>query len=253
MRTFLLLQAFALLAVGHLFGQALFPILAEGPRVGGGGGGSSTLNTGLIAYWKMDEASGTREDSVGSNDLLDSTSTGSAAGKLGNGGDFEAGTPNWLSAADSPELSIGDQDFTIALWVKPESLTTFNVLFSKNGLDLAIFNNASGVVTFSVGGGGPSPSTGGELVVGSWSLIIAWYDAAGDLKNVSVNNAFAVADSGVSPTDNGLPLVVGAFDTSGTFPADGMIDEVGIWDRVLTSDERTELYNSGVGKTCCSF
>ena len=30
-----------------------------------GGGGASTLMTGLIGYWKMDEASGNRMDSSG--------------------------------------------------------------------------------------------------------------------------------------------------------------------------------------------
>jgi hypothetical protein len=28
----------------------------------------------------------------------------------------------------------------------------------------------------------------------------------------------------------------------------GQIDEVAIWSRVLTSDERTELFNAGAGK-----
>jgi hypothetical protein len=37
-------------------------------------------------------------------------------------------------------------------------------------------------------------------------------------------------------------------DTANIFRWDGLIDEVGFWKRVLTSAERTELYNSGNGR-----
>ncbi len=44
----------------------------------------AALTDNLSAYWKLDEASGTRVDSAGSNDLTSNNSVGQAVGKLGN-------------------------------------------------------------------------------------------------------------------------------------------------------------------------
>ena len=51
----------------------------------------SSLTTNLISYWKLDETSGTRVDSVGNNDLTDNNTVLYGAGKQGNGADLEIG------------------------------------------------------------------------------------------------------------------------------------------------------------------
>ena len=44
------------------------------------------------------------------------------------------------------------------------------------------------------------------------------------------------------------PFVIGADGDTTARYYNGMIDEVGIWNRILTATEVTELYNSGSGK-----
>ena len=85
---------------------------------------SPTLLTGLVAYWNLDEASGTtRVGSVGFN-LSDVNTVGSTTGKVGNAADFETSQDDHLRATDAAASVMdfsGNQDFTIAFWLQTES------------------------------------------------------------------------------------------------------------------------------------
>jgi len=63
----------------------------------------------------------------------------------------------------------------------------------------------------------------------------------------SVDEVVIVEDNLTGSISNSIDFNIGARN-SATQYTNGIIDEVGIWDRVLTSTEITELYNSGVGK-----
>lgn len=98
-----------------IFASALFaappsrlPIPVRSP-----GGSSSTLNDNLVAHWKLDESSGTRNDSKGANHLTDNNTVTSAAGKLGDAADFESSNSERLTLADNADMSLGsNSDFT---------------------------------------------------------------------------------------------------------------------------------------------
>ena len=49
---------------------------------------SNPGTTGLVSYWALDETSGTRYDSHGSNDLTDNNTVGYTTGVQGNAADF---------------------------------------------------------------------------------------------------------------------------------------------------------------------
>ncbi len=53
------------------------------------------------------------------------------------------------------------------------------------------------------------------------------------------------APDGIFKPADGLPFILGATDLASNNTLDGLIDEVAIWARVLTADERTWLYNAG--------
>ena len=77
-----------------------------------------TLTTSLIAHWNLDEASGTRVDAKGGNDLTDNNTVTQATGIVSNAGQFTAANSEYLSIADNAALSTGDIDFTIPLWAR---------------------------------------------------------------------------------------------------------------------------------------
>src|SRR6185295_10218115 len=83
-----------------------------------------TIPNNLVAYWKLDETSGSRSDSFGSNTLTDNNTVGSTAGKVGNAAQFIQANTEYLSAADNAALSVADIDFTFAFWVYLDSKTT---------------------------------------------------------------------------------------------------------------------------------
>ena len=215
------------------------------------------LADNLIAYWKLEEASGTRNDSHSNAlHLTDNNTVTQATGKQGNAADFEASNGEYLSRVDSATLSMGDIDFTVLLWVNAESLGSNYVIgqyggagarsweIQHTGSRFHFFVSNDGTVTNWVTAnnlGAPSTAT--------WYLIIAWHDAAANTINIQVNNG--TVDSGGHTTgvfNSAEDFRIGTAEVGGPF-WDGLIDEVAIWKRVLTSDERTQLYNGGSGMT----
>jgi hypothetical protein len=217
------------------------------------------LADNLTAYWSCDEASGNLLDSHGGNDLTDNNTVGSGTGKVSGGRDFEADSSEYFSIADNADLSTGDIDFTLQAWVQLESKGSVRVIVGKwpavgnfeyllyydSGADrftAVVSSNGSNVISVVANNLG-SPSTG------TWYLIHFWHDSVNNLIGISANAGAAdtTAHSGGVRDGNG-PLNVGRNDDGDTHFWDGLIDEIGFWKRVLTSDERTELYNGGSGR-----
>lgn len=221
-----------------------------------------SLLTNLVAYWKLEEASGTRDDSHGSNDLADNNTVTQAAGKVGNAGQFVRANTEYLSIADNAEVSAGNIDWTLSAWVyldsKPASVMIAvgkdsNVAgnreyvldwFNTNDRFRFVVFNAAGATKIAEANNFGAPTTA------TWYHLIGWNDATADTVNLAVNDGTADSTSTAAFTPNnaaaefriGARVFVGAVN-----PWDGRLDEVGLWKRVLTAAERTQLYNAGAG------
>lgn len=215
------------------------------------------LTDDLISYWKLDEASGNALDAHGSNTLTDTNTVGAATGKISGGRDFESSASEYFTIADNASLSTGDIDFTFSLWVNAESLAANADIISKDtatspnreyiiGFASAtprfrfiLFDGASATILSANNLGAPS--------TGTWYFIVAWHDSVNNTMNIQVNNGAVDSVSHTTGTDDGAaPFRIGARGNTAEF-FDGIVDEVGFWKRVLTSDERASLYNSGNG------
>lgn len=216
------------------------------------------LKTGLVAYFKLDETSGNRADSFGSNTLTDNNTVTSATGLFSTCASFASASSEYLSILDNAALSTGNIDFSIQAWVNLTTKVSNRVVVSKWGdsqneyilywdlpqdrWSFAVSSNltASTVLTGTNGG---SPSAG------TWYHLIAWHDAANDQIGICVNNGTpntAVYSSGI--TDGTHFFAIGRNGDT-TFPQylNGSIDEVGFWKKVLTASERGQLYRNGAG------
>jgi len=212
------------------------------------------LTDNLISYWKLDETSGTRYDSKGSNDLTDNNSVLYGTGKIGNAADFEASNSEYLSHADSVSLSFGNEDFTVAGWVKLES-TVYGAIASK--WDSHLFDREYmlwyddlrfkfGISSDGANQGHAVSDNLGDVALDTWYYVVGWHDATANKIYIQVNNGTVDETAWTTGcNDNTSPFKLGLFSTTSFL--DGLVDEVGIWGRVLTSDERTDLYNSGDG------
>ena len=211
----------------------------------------SGLLTSLMAYWKLDEASGTRSDSYGANHLTDVNTVTQAAGKLSYAAQFTAVNAERLTIADNAALSMGDIDFTLCCWVYFDTLPVSGLIAKWNGTadEYAIYYDGGGRIRFGVDGGGglvtvPADALGTPST-STWYFIVAWHDSVANTINIQVNNG----------TINTAAHSVGVNNSDGIFRLgeislvylNGRMDGVGVWKRVLTQSERQYLYNTGSG------
>jgi hypothetical protein len=222
------------------------------------------LTDSLVSYWKLDEASGDALDAHGSNNLTDINTVGAAAGKINGARDFELDNAEQFSLADNADLSLGsDTDFTWSVWVWRESNTFLNAIISKHGggltdpeIEYVMYVSSGGDdrVYFKVGNNSSLQTviSTEALSLSTWHHVIVWHDSALDKLIVQVNNGTPTeaAWSGGTFNGNGTLRLGGS---SGAVTHDGLIDEVGFWKRVLTSEERTQLYNGGNGLAYSEF
>lgn len=219
----------------------------------------SLLNS-LIAWWDLDEVSGTRVDAHGANDLTDNNTVTQAAGVSAGTGDaaqFTLANAEYLSRANNPEMSTGDIDFTFAGWVYLDSfgsvLSTFvnkwddtsaeyriayNVGSARFDWSVRKTDNSAPVVLLANSFGAPALST--------WYFLVAGYDAVNDFTFIQVNNGTvdtAALAGGVRVSTN--PFRLGTQELNRFL--DGREDSWGFWKRILTPAEKTELYNGGAG------
>lgn len=227
------------------------------------------LKKGLLAYWKLEEGSGTRVDATGrGNDLTAFNSPTNAAGKLGNAANFVAGSSQYLSRGDNADLKF-DGDFTIACWLYLESKTADMAAVSKYGfggdaLDHFILTYDQSNDLFRVyiadGDGVGVPflllyaNNFGSPPTGEWLFVCTWRKGVNVF--ISVNNGVAdvIDTSGV----NSMPAGTADFQISGvqdgaTIYWDGRIDEVEKWNRALNSSEIAYVYNLGNGRAFLDF
>ena len=91
----------------------------------------ANLSTSLVSYWELEESSGTRVDSHGSDDMTDNNTVTSTTGKQGNAAVFVAANTEFLDSADSAALSITG-DMSVAGWFYLSSFTGQHGIFSKD-------------------------------------------------------------------------------------------------------------------------
>lgn len=216
------------------------------------------LTDSLVAYWSLDEASGTRSDSHGANDLTDNNTVTAEAAKQSNGALFVAANSEYLSIADNAALSGSDRDFMLCGWVLLNSYpgATFGIIGKGTGVSNASgeyylrYNHGSTAFQWRCFTGSASATLSDPTpapALETWYFIELWHDSTNNQIGIRVNRGVGDTTPFAGPVAN----TTGAFrmgqDPSGANHFDGVMDEWGFWDRILTSAELDELYNSGAG------
>jgi hypothetical protein len=216
------------------------------------------LNT-LISYWKLDEASGTRNDSQGTNHLSPINSPTAVAAKINNGLYCNTGSLQALSCASNASLQV-TSDFTFSIWVRIDDLPAHgSFIITKDDFvgnrDYDFYHDNVNGFTFQAGTvGGTSAATVGAPVsgTGQWHHIVVWYDSSDSKARLRVDDTTTYAASATSTlVQTGAAFKLG-YDNSG-LQLGGCIDEVGFWKRKLTAAEMTALYNGGAALPFSSF
>jgi hypothetical protein len=206
------------------------------------------LTDNLESYWTMDEGSGNAADSVGGRTMTDNNTVANAAGKVNSARDLESGSSEYFSHAGWTWYAA----YSIQMWVKPESMTSadnYVGLFCRGDAAsmASLLLKSNGKLAYYADIGSYDGTGATTLTNGNWFHIVVTYSAGTGII-VYVNDAVDVdtADSG-APSTTARQTQIGFDHQVGTRLFDGVVDEVGVWSRVLSAAEVTELYNAGAG------
>lgn len=228
---------------------------------------TNSLLKGLSAYWKMDEAGGTRNDSsLNGLNLSDHNSNLLAgAGIIGNSVICsQSVASNGLVHASNTAFNTGPGiSVSFSCWIRGNGLIVGNGILSyaNSATNQAYTLYVDGSSNVRWGGTEAGTLSFKQLTVVTSAALgttsfhhfafgyddvnkIIWcqYDN-GARQTLAMNGMLAVTT---------IPFVVGNFSDLG-FPQQVAVDELGFWNRVLTTSEVSRLYKGGLGSTYPTF
>ncbi len=230
----------------------------------------SSLLAGLVAYWPLDEAAGSRAD-LGRNGY---TLTPGATDPNRNTGRVYDYAAEFASAVETdilqstaiPLRKLQTGSFSIAAWVYPYSFSVLSPAYNYlvtcwehggvQGLGWMLFmSNHQCVMFMSAGDGSATVVTHGGNVAeaNGWHLFSGWFDATPGAMRVC--SAIDLAGTDIQPYPyapyggvNNRPFTVGHRpDLWEGRSWDGRVGPLMIWDRLLIDAEWRAVYNGGAG------
>lgn len=196
----------------------------------------------LLAYYDLEESSGDVLDKTGINNGTNYGATTQATGKINYAYDFEYDDPDFIDVG-SGTIDITNQNISINIWIKLESDVggvAEGILGANttNGYS-SYFRSPTGTITLGKHGVNEKYGT---LVfdVGNWHMYTITHNNSITAFYLDGLVHSAVADT--NDFDAGLVYYIGnSFD--------GIIDELGVWNRTLSATDIYQLWNfdSGLG------
>jgi hypothetical protein len=218
----------------------------------------------LVAYWKMDEISGTSgNDEIGTNDLLLDVSI-NQTGKINKAYSFNGISSN-CDFSIGP--TAGKSNVSVSMWLYPRDLTSSQGIWSEE--------NSGSYYQFTILMGsfitrdivqGETGARDNDLAlptlnINQWNHLVFIYSVSENHKSIYLNGIKSASTntsiSQLTSTRNGV-LSLGTISNPTTDEwFDGLMDEIGVWGRALSSIEILTLYNGGSGLnysyTCASL
>jgi hypothetical protein len=222
------------------------------------------LTDNLVSYWKLDESSGDAADSVGDNDLTNNGTVTYSSGVINNGAALASSSSQNLIVSD-PLIAV-NSDVSYSFWVKHTTVPGNGeiqqwMIHEINGdndiyQSLMLQKTVGGIQQIQIYIDGTSAIEdyyNSSIATDTWYHIVLTIDYASGyvlyINGSSVKTGSAPAYGSGDTLTSRFSLGVCWFLDGNNYGRyfNGMMDEVGIWSRVLTSDEVVELYNSGDG------
>jgi len=217
---------------------------------------------GLVACWNMTEDGGPYADSIGSNTLTGVNTPTRAAGLVEQSdsgmGVRTVGASSSHLISTAAGLDLQGSDYTYVTWVNTD-WTTGYIGGGTYGADFwLIGNSALGAVTgyhyTTVANCTTTATANGALAKNTWTMVAMWFSSTDNKAYIELNANGTIKDTG-SCNPGPLPNAYQNFKVgwNSTASMTGSHDNSALWKRVLTSDERSELYNSGAGDFYAAF
>ena len=197
--------------------------------------------------------------SVGSADLTHTGTYSSTSKNAGLGTCVEYNGTNYYSTSTSTDLYITTNEITISLWIYLDQLPSTlghacTLVRQGTTPQYSLTIDSTDHITFYVYYNGSGGYYGVQklpaaIAVSTWYHIVAICKANETVKvyinNADANNWWSNTFKYNFYSASGS-FLVGGLSSSG-YSVDGRIDELGLWNRVLSTDEISTLYASGNG------
>jgi hypothetical protein len=207
---------------------------------------------GLVGWWPFN-GNANDESGNGNNGTVNgATLTNDRNGVANSAYSFDGlnccGTPDPIQEiATNAFINLG-QDQTISCWMKSSNVSKFQQMLFYAGTAVALNNeNAPNILNYSVGNGSSwnllyGPGTFNSFQNNTWYHVVLVKSSTTYslyLNNVLDGSSVVPASSTYNQI---VPLIIGALG-NGYEIFKGTLDDFGIWNRVLTQQEITALYN----------
>ena len=214
--------------------------------------------SGLAAYWKLDETSGTVavDSSYGGHDGTFATGspTWTTAGNVDGALDFEI--DDGVDRVDAGTFNVGGSAISVSAWVRPED-GTFDgrIIFKSRGSNdyeqswgLTISDSQKADFRIRAGGTRDILESSGAVSPGKWYYLVGTYDGTTMRLYVNGIEVNSMAHSVGGPMDEDSTDTVALGDTpTGDRSFDGRIDDVRVFSRTLCPTEIYGGYKGGSG------
>ena len=219
------------------------------------------MRDGLVAYWPLDDTGGTTAEEVING--LDGSLNGDpawVAGKVGGAMDVD-GAGDFASCGFDP-LLMPEQEITLQAWVYVRVYNYYEAI-AANIHDTGSSEGGYWLGTYAEGQFGWGVTTVDQTLAYYWTPAIyqenTWYHLVATYKSgemrLWVNGSLTDGIDSTGMTGNldyteapDEGFLIGRYeDDDETHDSDAIIDEVAVWNRVLTSDEISRLWNQGNG------
>jgi len=200
----------------------------------------------LKHYWKLDESSGNAINAFGGLDLTNTGTVTYVSGKINNSADFDGTSNQRLSASNNLGFDSGG-NFSFSFWF---SLDAFGAGYivdltsnTTNQRRILVYVGATNTVKLFASG---NEVESGTLSTGTWYHCVVTSNSSGTLELFINGSSQGTTSMGTLNYNNNEFSLGAPWDSFGSL-TNGQVDEFGAWNKVLTSDEITELYGSGSG------
>lgn len=207
-------------------------------------------NNGAVSYWGMNEGSGTlvQNSVIGAvnGTLMNATYTKRILGKNGNALEFNY-SQSGVNISDALVNKTLNTDFTICFWFILPDGTADTWFLGQWGGNFIINPQANRSIRFITADSQSQYTT--DASDGNWHFLCAIRERIGYKSLFYDNVLYGNVSYNYSTTWSGN-TVFGSVSSStyslGT-ALNGSMDELGIWNRSLSTSEITELWNGGLG------
>lgn len=220
---------------------------------GGPFGGHATLAENLVSYWKLSDVN----DAHGSNNLTNSGSTSFTTGKSGNAASFSSASSQYLYITDANQSGLDiTGSLSISAWIK--HVTNKRQMISKYMFkNTPLQNDRSYVlqwyldqkIYFNLSKNGNDDrkfsSSNTYTDTSNFHHIVAVFVAGTSMTVYFDGSPISGSIYGGVPSsiyNSAADFQIGGIFTDTQRYADGLIDEVGVWSKALTSTEVSDLY-----------